>query len=47
MRHIVTVFKKEMKELFKAKESLRSWLLQAAIFIGVFGIYQPAQEKET
>lgn len=46
MRDVFTVFKKEMKELFKAKESLRSWLLQSAIFIGVFGIYLPFQERE-
>ena len=46
MRDIIIVFKKEVKDLFKAKESRRSWLLQGAIFIGIFGIYLPAQEKE-
>lgn len=42
---VVIVFRKELKELLYTRRALGLWLVQLAIFLGVFGIYFPATQR--
>jgi len=46
MRDIITVVKKELKEFWKARGSLRARLLSFLPILIVFGIYMPLQQQE-
>ena len=45
MADVVIVFRKELKELLHTRRALWLWLVQLAIFLGVFGVYFPVTQR--